>query len=244
MIKELEQQGLDRSEVEIYLTLIKLGKASVGVLAKKSKIKRTSIYDILHRLIAHGLVSSVSEEGVNYYTPKNPESLLDTISEQEQALSKLLPSLIWVSSNPNIKTKVEYFTAHNTVEMIYADTLKLKGDHFYGIVAGSGEENLEMPYINSYIKKRVANKISMDQILQSTEKINYSKLQNQKQLRNLKLLPANFPIDSSICIYAKNKVAFISYNDTTAVKIIDKQVYNTFKSIYKIAWDSLPEPEL
>lgn len=241
MIKELELLGLNRPEIDIYICLLKLGKASVGELAKKSKIKRTSIYDILNRLSLKGLINSALETGGQRYHPKNPKNLIEIIDEQEESLNKMLPRLVWISSNPKIKTKIKYFNTPETVNVTYEDTLKLKGDHLFMITPEFKNQNVDLGYLKKYIAKRVSKKIQISEIYQSDNKSPVSADNNKKALRSLKIVSNKYPIKAKVSIYGKNKVSFTSYLDETGVQIIDKNIYNTFESIFKTIWKSLPE---
>ena len=52
----LAQFGLQYKEDDVYLALLELGNASVGEIAVKANIKRTTVYDVLANLERKNLV--------------------------------------------------------------------------------------------------------------------------------------------------------------------------------------------
>ncbi len=55
----LGELGFEQREAQIYTTLIRDGELPALQLARKLKIDRTTVYDILERLIAKGIVSTI-----------------------------------------------------------------------------------------------------------------------------------------------------------------------------------------
>ena len=50
MEEKLEQIGLDPKEAKVYLAMLELGETTVARIAQKSKIKRTTAYDLVDSL--------------------------------------------------------------------------------------------------------------------------------------------------------------------------------------------------
>ena len=57
--RDLEAFGLTEKESRVYLALLELGEAGIGEIAKKSAIKRTTLYDVVENLKKSGLVGSI-----------------------------------------------------------------------------------------------------------------------------------------------------------------------------------------
>ena len=52
---ELEQIGFTKSEIKIYLALLKLGSSTTGPIITESKTANSKIYEVLEKLIEKGL---------------------------------------------------------------------------------------------------------------------------------------------------------------------------------------------
>ena len=57
----LEKYGLSHNESKVYLTLLSLGSAMAGRIAKEAMMDRSSCYDALKKLLKAGLVSYAVE---------------------------------------------------------------------------------------------------------------------------------------------------------------------------------------
>ena len=75
----LQRIGLSEAEANVYLALIKLGRANVTKLAEESGVHRTNIYSILDKLKAMGLVSYFHEDNKMNFKAADPENLLNYI---------------------------------------------------------------------------------------------------------------------------------------------------------------------
>src|SRR3989344_282919 len=96
----LEQLGLEKSEIKVYVTLLELGLSTTGLIVKRSGVPSSRIYDVLESLIDKGLVSYAIIKNTKHFKSANPERLYELIdekrkilSEKENELRKLLPEL-------------------------------------------------------------------------------------------------------------------------------------------------------
>lgn len=62
---DLKNAGLNTKEATTYLSILELGEASMGQLVKKSKLKRTTLYDLVESLKEKGLIST-AKQGKKY----------------------------------------------------------------------------------------------------------------------------------------------------------------------------------
>jgi len=99
--KPLEKIGLTKSEIRVYLALLKLGQTTAGPIVDEAKVTRSKIYDILERLKNKGLVSYITKESTKYFSAADPKSLLDYLEEKEkeiqddkESVKEILPELL------------------------------------------------------------------------------------------------------------------------------------------------------
>ena len=65
--KALLACGLNKKEAKLYLASLELGPATVNKLAKKSRLKRTTIYSLIDSLGARGIIKEVRRRGKKYF---------------------------------------------------------------------------------------------------------------------------------------------------------------------------------
>ena len=106
-IRSTLQQALPRNEADIYIALLRLGLATVSMLAKETGMHRTNIYDILEKLKEKGLVGVVMQKNVKYYDATSPEKLLDYLDERKESIGEIIPELINLTKLPKQAAVVE-----------------------------------------------------------------------------------------------------------------------------------------
>src|SRR3989339_40224 len=72
----LKEFGLTETEEKVYLSLLKQGTSLASDIIKKTQLHRTTIYDVLERLISKGFVSYIIQNKIKYYSATNPSEFL------------------------------------------------------------------------------------------------------------------------------------------------------------------------
>jgi len=85
---QLEEIGLNKSEIKVYLSLLKLGSSSTGPIISESKTANSKIYEVLEKLIQKGLVSHFTKENVKYYKAASPKMILEYLNEKKKTIEK------------------------------------------------------------------------------------------------------------------------------------------------------------
>ena len=80
--KPLEEIGLTKSEIKVYLALLKLGQTTAGPIVDEAKVTRSKIYDILERLKNKGLVSHIIKESTKYFSATSPTNIIEYLNKK------------------------------------------------------------------------------------------------------------------------------------------------------------------
>ena len=84
--KLLEDIGLTKGEIKVYLTLLKIGETTTGKIIEEAQISSGKIYEILNKLIKKGLVSYIIKEKTKYFQAASPNRIIDFLHEKEEEL--------------------------------------------------------------------------------------------------------------------------------------------------------------
>jgi len=124
--KILEEIGLTKGEIKVYLTLLKTGETTTGEIIKEAQISSGKIYEILDKLIAKGLASYIIKEKTKYFQASSPNRILDyfhekefSLKQKEQEIEKELPSLLSLEKQGKKDTKPIYFKDSKDSEQQY-----------------------------------------------------------------------------------------------------------------------------
>ena len=124
----LASMKLSGKEIQIFLSLVKLGKGTASAIARDSEVTRTHVYDIVEGLMAKGLVSKVEIRGVQTYEAVDHAGLMAYVSREQKELQIIGKKLQQLASDFNTlqvgnkqKTKVRFFDGVEGVKNIYAE---------------------------------------------------------------------------------------------------------------------------
>ncbi len=236
---KLQKIGLSEREAKIYAALLELGETSIQRVSKKSKIKRTTIYNIIDTLKEKGLVSVIFKKKRKYYVASDPRDLELKLDQQRSILKNILPELLSISNLIDKKPKIRFFDGIEGIKEIYLDTLKYVGQPLWAWVTDEVFDDLDKEFAEYYVSKRAENKIMAYVIAPDTQKIKNYKAGDMKSLRQTRIDPESSNIEVEMDIYGNNKVAIMSFGEGFGLIVESKKIYNTLKSIFDISWKNL-----
>jgi HTH-type transcriptional regulator, sugar sensing transcriptional regulator len=239
--KDLIKLGLEEKESRIYLALLELGEANIQQIAKKSGIKRTTVYDILESLKYKGLISSITKHKKSHFSAEDPRTLEEKLDERKNTLKRIMPELLSIANALDKKPKIRFFEGTEGIKEVYKDTLKYPSGELLAWVSDEAVTVFDKYFLEEYyLPKRIEKKIWVRAIgPESTEMQNYKNL-DEKSLRKTKIISANqFPIEVEINLYGKNKIAIMSFSEKIGLIIESQKIYTTLKSIFEMNWNSI-----
>ncbi|MBP9837979.1 MAG: hypothetical protein KBC84_04630 [Proteobacteria bacterium] len=120
--------GFNLTEARLYLALAESGKISAGLLSKKTKIPRTTVYSVLENLKVKGLVKVEKKGNVTSFAPNKPNVLLKLLSDEkkqiddkEQITKELIDEILPYFKSQNFSIpKIQFYESKNGIEsMLY-----------------------------------------------------------------------------------------------------------------------------
>ncbi len=241
----LEQIGIDNKKADVYLACLEMGGATAYLIAKKTGLKRPTVYDIANQLMKEGLVYKSIKGSIKYFSPADPEILVRRLQQKEKNIRQIMPDLQNLYNSPQAKPFIRYFEGEEGIKEMYEDSLRSlkKGEE---ILAYVGDDTLKnMPeYADDYIKRRVEKNIRLRGIYKSFPEILKYMQNNQAQLREARVLKKeDFPVSNETNIY-KNKIAIASYGTEMFGMIIESaEIARSQKAIFELAWRGAKEIE-
>lgn len=89
----LYEIGLNKSEIAIYLYLIKYGRSTVQNVSRETFISRTNCYYVLRSLIKRGLIMKVIIDNKTGFEAKDPSALEEMLLRKEELALSITPHL-------------------------------------------------------------------------------------------------------------------------------------------------------
>lgn len=234
----LESLGLTKLETKVYLELLKLGSTKAGPLVTKTELHRTTVYDILKRLMEKGLVSFIFKEKTRYFQASNPEHFLDLINEKreeinkkEKDIKKVVRDLKYIQEQSKIKESAQIMQGKRAIKTVFEDILEYK--EYYSFASkGKFKEILETYFDQFQIKKRrrkIKAKILIDESLRDSDYV-------KSISGEIKFLPKEYSYPTATFIFGY-KVAFFVFTEyPTAFLIESKELAESYKSYFALLW--------
>ncbi|MEI7498178.1 MAG: helix-turn-helix domain-containing protein [Candidatus Falkowbacteria bacterium] len=238
LYKQLQDAGLNEIEAKLYIAALELGQTTVGRLAQKAGIKRTTAYLSLESLSQKGLIATIHKAAKKYYYAEDPRSLEQIMAERQQRISKLIPELLAFTNLVDKKPGFRYFEGMDGIKHVFEDALEYPNTEICMLYSESYQQDFDPNYFSSYyVPKRVAKKISSRTILPDNPAMHELAGSNQKSLRQTKLISADlFKLKIEIMIYEKHKVSIVSFAENFGLIIESPRIHESFLSIFETIW--------
>jgi len=244
--KYLMDAGLSDKEAKIYLALLQVEKDSVVDLAKKTKIKRPTVYTILDSLNKKGLVSQIEQDKKVRYVAESPERLHSFLERKEMNLKELkaqfdkeiIPQIKSLQRETGEKPIVKYFSGKEGVVSIIDDVFDYKPDGSPVYILYSKDlvdELFKSEETDKYKKARITNKVKAKVIY------NWSKGEkpSDELAERVRVDEKKYPFSADITVY-KNKVRIsILGKQLSGIYIESKDLAETLKSLFNLAFDNI-----
>lgn len=258
--EDLNKLGLTNGEARVYLSLLKLGSAKVGAIARDSTISYSKVYDVLQRLSIKGLVSQIIVENIKHFNAVEPYRLHEYIKRKEEELDtqkgiidKIIPQLAeYASDNRNKKkSSAEIFIGDSGLRTAYEilfnnisrrkkkndndkDNDKDNDDVLRYFYPHAGYHEVATPFYSRLYQFQKSKKIKHKGIATFAFKRSKHFSEIPKDV-NMKFV--NFPLPGTMDIL-RDKLLIISWNSTaTGILIISEEIAEHFKSYFDKIWD-------
>ncbi|MDB5194800.1 MAG: transcriptional regulator TrmB [Parcubacteria group bacterium] len=243
--KYLEDSGLSDKEASIYLALLTFENASALDLAKKTGIKRPTVYTAIETLARKGLVSETTVgKKTNYYaeSPDRLETLVEQkkliLEETQKALHDIVPQLKSLVRQSGEKPVVKYFEGKEGIFSSNDEILRSLSDDAEPIYAIYSKDLIEQTFtkeeLQKFKDKRVSKSIKSLGIYTSEGEARSS----DSMAERLRIDEKAYPLTCDITIYKDIVLLSILGKRVSAILIKNKDVADTMKSLFKVVYDN------
>ncbi len=238
-VEKLKQIGLNEKESKVYIELLQAGDSLVSKIAERTKINRSLLYTVLLNLANKGIVTYIIKNNVRYYRAAEPNKILSMLKEKEKIFESILPDLTELHKPRTKKPIIEILEGKEGIKTILNDVLRIKQEWFAFNVPGKGPEILGST-VHAFEKERQKEKITLNVICVKTEEgIKRGKEFSQMKYTHVKYAPRPYESPASNWVYGDRIVIIFWYKEFPfAVRIIDKNLAESYKNHFKTLWYS------
>jgi len=231
----LEEFGLTNAEEKVYLVLLGLGESKASALIKKTQLHRTTVYDVLGRLIEKGFVSYIFKNRVKSYVPSDVSKLVDLanedkkLAEEKYKLAKRLLKKIVPPKRNGVNVTAQIFEGRKGEKTIMRDIID-EGKEFY-IIGSGGSFRGDMPsYTEQWAEQRRRKKIHA--------KILSTNVAGSPEwgLNKIRRLSKTYNSLTATVIYG-NKIAFFIHESPIIILLIENEkLSDDYRVYFNLLW--------
>jgi len=237
LINLLINAGLNEKEAAVYLTCLELGASSILNMAEHSKIKRSTVYEIIPSLEEKGLIKKTKKGKKYLFLAENPKTVLIMLKEREKRFTEALPEMMSLFNAQENRPKVFFYQGKDEVRALYEDTIREKKSILNYTSILNLYKYLDKAWVDDYIERRVKSQISTKIIAwESVEAHEWQKTADTA-LREMRLVKANnLDFSADVHIYG-DKVIITTYRkDIFSILIEDSNIAAMQRHAFELMW--------
>jgi len=228
--KILQDFGLGKNEVQIYLTLLKLGSASASEISQKTKIHRINIYDLLEKLQQRGLVSYVIMGKRKHYESVDPKKILEIEEERRNKIKSIIPELSSQRSLTQMPQEATIFKNKKGIRNILEDITRSKTEVLLFASGWGFKENFP-EYYDIWHERLKLNKVKIKTLI--SNKLKDIEIPESLQY---KFLPSEFIFPSTTVVYEDKTFIIMWSAQPIGILIRGKEISNSYKQFFELLW--------
>ena len=236
----LENLGLSDKEARTYLAVLELGVSTIKPIAERAKIKRTSIYNFIDRLVSLGLISRATIRGRNHYQATSPTRLAKLQRDRLEQCERAIPELMSMFNLSQTKPRISYFEGVEQMRNIVREEPLCKKEVCY---IWPGIDVIEMvggsAFMTEIDRQRIAAGITVRTIRFREKDVAYATSSHgPKFLRELRFAPSGLHLTMGLGIYDSGKVSFFSSRkESFGILVESKELELLMRHLWGLYWD-------
>lgn len=236
----LTQNGFTDKEAKVYLATLEIGEATIGSIATKTRLKRSTVYSLVEELLNKSVLSMQKRRGIKRISALPPQVLIERFRHALALAEGALPALLDMAYSSPLKPRVRFFEGMEGIKEVL-----LEVNNATKVEPGMIFTDYElMPKeIFDFIRNLVPNRKSSQNFLRIIVPSNTRNIavQEEDQLHYAEHRIANFPLENNpieLTLFGSTKVGFLSYtnNEFFAVVVDSRAVYHTLKNLFLLVW--------
>lgn len=241
-IKEtLKNLGLEEKEASIYLALLELGEGSVLTIAKKSGIKRPTVYVVLQYLEQKGFVSKVIKGKKTLFTPQHPRKLVAEAEIHLKELQEIMPQMESLFQREQGKPRIMIYEGKEELDRAYDESFITKGEIVWMGTLKLSQEAFPRTFRKiGYVKMSSGFRIR-ELVDESEESKKYAE-QVRGQYHLVRFIPRELlPFEVDIGIFGDRALITSVKKEYFTISIESAEIARAFRTIFEVMWQTAKE---
>lgn len=237
----LTLNGFTDKEAKIYLAALEMGEATIGGIATRTRLKRSTVYSLVEELLNRGILSIQKRRGVKRISALPPQVLIERFRHAMGLAENALPALLDMAYSSPLKPRVRFYEGVEGIKEVLLEVNNASKTEPGMIFT---DYDLMPKEIFDFIRQLVPNRQSKKNFLRIIVPFNPRNIAVQKEEHKLHYAEhriANFPVENNpieLTLFGNTKIGFLSFtkNELFAVVVDSKAIYHTLKNLFLLVW--------
>lgn len=238
--KVLEDIGLTKREIRVYLALLELGSTTVGNIVKKTKIPNSKIYNILNRLEDRGLSSHIKIKNKKHYQASDPKAIVNIVREKERKIKDILPELVRRQSLGKEKQSVEMFEGKRAIFNFLRRLIEngKEGDSYFAFTHGEEHKDKTInTFYKDFMKDRSKKGLNVKLLANENVREIFEDVYTKKAFEKTNIRFTDFTFPHGLTIF-KNSIIMVKWKEKpTLISIQSEQMAKDFREFFLQLWE-------
>lgn len=245
VMQTFQKLGLKENEAKVYLCCLHNRQGLfMHEIAKQTKIKRSSLYAVIDRLVEKKFISYSRSGQRKMYYAQTPDELLfeqEGLVETLKTLVPVLNKLGTFQDDTEVKfyEGIEGYKKVDEIVLLNLRTLPLEERLCYEISSEEYVLKLKPDNDSGFMKKRIKNRISLKHITTKGSRKCKSVGTDPDQLRETRYIDG--PLKTSLAIFGDRIAICSEVKPVGAIVIQNRHIAVSMRVIFEALWVSLPE---
>lgn len=234
----LEELGLTKVEISVFLTLLELGPSRAGEVVDRSDLQSPVVHRAFHSLLRKGLITAVLEGKIHKYQAIDVSQLQDFLKEKQERLNHLMVELKKIKVIGKEKTRAGVYYGVRGLKQLLTHMIDANADELLSY--GGSAKSLELlgdVFWRNFHRKRLDRNIRARMIFHTSLSLKGQELSKYKNTQ-IRLTERTFEelVETFIC---GEKVAIVIYlDDPVGFLIEEPAAMKSYSRFFEIIWKS------
>lgn len=237
----LENIGLTRSESEVYIALLRIGRTTAGPIIRNTGLHRQIVYTALERLEDRGLVSHVLQNNRKRFSAIPPDDLLRKEMERFRSFTAVIPELRSIQRKASDQLHVETFVGPNELFQALLSAVDSAGrtDGYLRIMGGERATQL-YSFMGSryadYVRYTADKKVTKRLITSPANLAQYQERFLTEPRAQLRVHEAGFSMPSASLVTQELLDLYVIGDDVVVLRIWNRTIAKSYVEHFQLLW--------
>lgn len=238
--KILEELGLTKNEIKIYLALLKLGQTTTGKIIKQTKISNSRVYESINTLIDKGLITYTVQHNGKHFQATPPKTILENYNEKKKKILSLIPELEQLKNLSEIEPKTAVFEGFSGFKTAFKKIIDDCPKNKEIFILGFSEQEYATKSLRIFLKnmnrKSSTKKQKLKILLDSSVKKTLGKDRQKEKYTEVKYMPKGYISPSAMDIFEDYVYIFLWEEKPFVFMIKNQRIADSFKQYFNFLW--------